>query len=226
MISRSLILLSTIILLTSCTVTNLLTSSVKPSEITNLKLLEPYSYIKIIEKGNRAKPDDSASVISKQFNISVLENLKDQIPITGEIFLTDTSTNKLLEKEYESIFMVADKNQNITNLKIPPTIDKLLEANETRFGLIIVCTGFTRVKGNYGKQVAKGAALGLLTLGMYYQSPIKAYSTIYAMILDSKEDNVSFYRKAYNPDFEPLDQSMLKKQYKKIFEGYFYNVKQ
>jgi hypothetical protein len=210
------------IILSSCTATRLLTSNVQPAEVTNLKLLEPYSYISMIKKGNRGQLDDSISSISKQLNINVLKTFNGQLPITGDIILTDSAINKTLEKEYENLVLTAERNKNIANLKITPALDKILEANDTRFGLIVICTGFTRLKGNYGKEIVKGAALGILTLGMYYQTPIKAYSTIYAMIVDSKEDNVAFYRKSFKQDLEPLDQSVLTSQYKKIFEGYFW----
>ena len=213
------------ILLSSCTATKLLTSNVQASEVTDLKLLEPYSYISMIKKGNRGQLDDSISAVSKQMNINVIKGFNGQIPITGDIFLTDSAINKTLEEEYENLILTADRNKNITNLRITPTLDKVLEANNTRFGLIVICTGFTRIKGNYGKEIAKGAALGILTLGMYYQTPVKAYSTIYAMIVDSKEDNVAFYRKSFKEDMEPLDQEVLTNQYKKIFEGYFWTKK-
>jgi hypothetical protein len=222
---NTIFLIISCIILSSCTATKLLTSNVQPSEITDLKLFEPHSYISIIKKGNKGEVDDSISSISEQLNISVLNSFNGQIPISGNIILTDATTNKILEKECENLIITADRNKNISNLKIPPTLDKVLEANKSRFGLIIVCTGFTRQKGNYGKEIAKGAALGLLTLGMYYQTPIKAYSTIYTMILDSKENNVAFYRKSYKQNMEPLDQSVLTNQYKKIFDGYFWTTK-
>jgi hypothetical protein len=213
------------LILVSCTTTKFLTSNVNPNEISDLKFLEPYSYISKISKGNRGQLDDSLSIKSKQLIIKVLESLKGQIPITGEIILSDTSINRTLEKEFESLILTADRSRNISNLKITPTIDKILEANGVRFGLLTVGTGFTRLKGNYGKQVAKGAALGILTLGMYVQTPIKAYSTIYVMIVDSKEDNISFFRKSYLQDKEPLDENVLTKQFKDIFKGYFLTTK-
>jgi len=222
---QTIFLILSCIILSSCTATKLLTSNVQPTEVTNLKLLEPYSYISMIKKGNRGQLDDSISSISKQLNINVLKSFNGQIPITGDIILIDSTINKDLEKECENLILTAERNKNISNLKITPTLDKILEANDTRFGLIIICTGFTRLKGNYGKEIAKGAALGILTLGMYYQIPIKAYSTIYAMIVDSKEDNVAFYRKSFKQDLEPLDQEVLTNQYKKIFEGYFWTTK-
>jgi len=222
---QTIFLILSCIILSSCTATKLLTSNVQPTEVTNLKLLEPYSYISMIKKGNRGQLDDSISSISKQLNINVLKSFNGQIPITGDIILIDSTINKDLEKECENLILTAERNKSISNLKITPTLDKILEANDTRFGLIIICTGFTRLKGNYGKEIAKGAALGILTLGMYYQTPIKAYSTIYAMIVDSKEDNVAFYRKSFKQDLEPLDQEVLTNQYKKIFEGYFWTTK-
>jgi hypothetical protein len=216
------ILIFCCLVLSSCTASKILTSNVKPAEVTDLKILEPFSYISMIKKGNRSQLDDSISSISKQLLLKVLENYKGQLPQTGKIILSDTAIKNSLEKEYELLILTADRTKSIANLKITPTLDKILEANETRFGLVIISTGFTRAKGNYGKQVAKGAALGILTLGMYYQVPVKAYSTIYAMIVDSKLDNVAFFRKSFLQDMEPLDESGLTKQFKKIFDGYFW----
>ena len=214
-----------LIVLYSCTITKPLTYRIPPSEVTDLRLLEPHSYISIIKKGDKEELDDSLSTISKQLIIKVLRDLKNQIPLTGEIFLTDSTVNKSLEKEIESLILTADQSNNISNLKITPTIDKILEANDVRFGLLTVSTGFTRISGNYGKQIAKGAGLAIVTLGMYYKTPIKSYSTIYAMIVDSKEDNISFYRKSYLQDNEPLDESVLINQFNNVFEGYFITTK-
>jgi len=206
----------------SCTVTKPLTSDVTPAEVTDLKLLEPYSYVSMIRKGNQGELDDSISAVSKQLNIDALKNLSGKIPLTGEIFLTDSAVNHQLEKEYEYLLLTADKKKDITSLKITPALDKVLESNETRFGLLVVASGFTRVKGNYGKQVLKGAALGLLTLGMYVPTPVKAYSTVYAMIVDAQKDNVAFFRKSFLQDQEPINPNILTKQYEDIFEKYFW----
>lgn len=206
----------------SCTVTKPLTSDVTPAEVTDLKLLEPYSYISMIKKGNQGELDDSISDISKQLNMDALKSYTGKIPLKGEIFLTDSTVNHQLEKEYEQLILTAEKNRDITHLRITPTLDKVLESNETRFGLVVVSSGFTRVKGNYGKQVLKGAALGILTMGMYYQTPVKAYSTVYAMIVDAQKDNVAFFRKSFLQDQEPINPNVLSKQYEDIFEKYFW----
>ena len=173
------------------------------------------------KKNNRGELDDSLSAVSRELIGKVLHDLKGQVPLTGEIILSDSAINKTLEKEFESLILTADKTGNISTLKITPVIDRILEANNTRFGLLTVSTGFTRARGNYGKQVAKGAGLAILTLGMYYQTPVKAYSAMYVMIVDSKDDNISFFRKSYLQDKEPLDETVLTKQFKDIFKGYF-----
>jgi len=213
------------IIASSCTASKLLTSDVKPDEVKDLHLLEPFSYISKITKGNRGQLNDSVSFISKQLIIKVLENFKGQIPLTGQIILSDSAVNSNLEKEIESLCLSAERLNNISNLRITPTIDKILEANGVRFGLITVGTGFTRIKGNYGKEVAKGAVLGILTLGMYYQTPVKANSTIYALIVDSKENNISFFRKSFLQDNEPLDENVLTRQFKDLFTDYFWTTK-
>ncbi len=209
------------VILSSCTTSKPLTSTILPSEVTDLNILEPFSYITMIKKGNRGELDDSLSASSKNLIIKVLEDFSGRIPITGTIILQDSSVRSNLENEYESLITTADRNRIISNLKITPTIDKILETNNVRFGLITVATGLTRVKGNYGKQVAKGVGLAILTLGMYTETPVKSYSTVYAMIVDSKDNNVAFFRSSYLQDKEPLDEAVLKNQFERIFKGYF-----
>jgi hypothetical protein len=209
----------------SCTITKPLTSVVKPIEVTDLQCIEPFSYISLIEKGNRTKYNEALSRESKQLLIKVSNNYKDQIPIKGEIFVADTIVKRKLENEIKFLCLTADRQRSIQNIKLTPVIDSLVELTGNRFGLITVSTGFTRAKGNYGGQVAKGAAMGILTLGMYYQTPIKSYSTVYAMIVDAKENNIAFYRKSFLQDKNPLDEAVLMKQFQKIFEGYFWTKK-
>lgn len=90
----------------------MLTSDIKSEEITDLKLLEPYSYISMIKKGNKGEIDDSVSNISKNLNINILKNFDSRLPITGEIVLTDTEINKTLEKEFEYLVLTADRSKN------------------------------------------------------------------------------------------------------------------
>jgi hypothetical protein len=118
--------------------------------------------------------------------------------------------------------MTAERNRSIKNIPITPLIDSLLNANVKRFGLIIVQSGFTRTKGNFGGQIAKGIGMGILTMGMYYQTPIKANSTLYAMIVDNRNKNVAFYNKSVLQDKEPTEKENIIRQLNNIFEKYFW----
>jgi len=206
----------------SCMTTKLVTSNVKATEIADLQLIDPLSLIFRIESGNKGYYNDSLSNISKQYITSYLNSLNGKIPLTGNIFVSDTAIKNKLNAEIGFLFSSAYRPKDVPSIKITPIIDSLLEANQKRFGLIIVTTGYTRAKGNFGKQLAKGAAIGLLTLGWVTPMPYRASSIIYAMIVDSKEKNISFVRRSTQDNLEPLDHSVINNQIKDIFEGYFW----
>lgn len=185
-------------------------------------MLEPVSYISFVETGNKARYDDSISQSSQALVAKTLKSFSDKIPVTGETTVTDPRKKQKLTKEIEYLCLSAEKQRSISNLKITPTIDSLLENKGKRFGLITISTGFTRRKGNFGGQVAKGVLTGVLTLGMYSQTPIKANSTLYVMIVDSKDNNIAFFKKSTLQDKDPLNEEVISKQIQKVFEGYFW----
>ncbi|HPI20176.1 MAG TPA: hypothetical protein PKY56_07380, partial [Candidatus Kapabacteria bacterium] len=59
-------------------------------------------------------------------------------------------------------------------------------------------------------------------LGFYSETPIESYSNLCIMIVDSKENNIAFFRKSSLKEEEPYDSEVLKKQIFDIFEGYFW----
>ena len=216
-----------ILLCTSCSTSNLLTSDVKPVEITKMLKIEPFSYISLIEKGNQAKLNDSISNITKVILNESLETFSEKLRLSSqEIKLTDSLGRKELEEEIRILIMSADRNKNVQNIYITPFLDSLLSVNNERFGLIIVQSGFTRTKGNYIGQAAKGIGIGILTgvlTGMAYtQTPIKSNSTLYAMILDNQNKNIAFYNKSVLQDKEPTEKGNIIKQLNKVFEKYFW----
>jgi hypothetical protein len=210
--------------ISSCTTTKPLTSAVQPTEVNDIQKFETYAYITLIESGNRGKLNDTISKKSKLVFDETLSEFK-SIPLTGSILPTDTVTQKRIEREIEYLCISADRQRSISSLKLTPVLDSLLDIGGKRFGLITVTTGFTRDKGNYGGQIAKGIGMGILTMGMYYQTPIKANSTVFTMIIDAKENNIAFFKKSSLQDKEPLDKAVLTKQIQKLFEGYFWTKK-
>ena len=85
-----------------------------------------------------------------------------------------------------------DGRVRVKDIPIPPTIDSILEARNERFGLLAYSRGFVRTDDNYDKEVGKGVAVGLLTLGTYYSLPYK-YATLGGIVIvDSQNDNIAF----------------------------------
>jgi hypothetical protein len=92
--------------------------------------------------------------------------------------------------------------------------------NNIDYAICIYHSGFSRERGNYGAQIAKGFAIGLLTLGMYYTTPIKASSNIFICILDRRNLNIALYGKNLRQDFEPGEKKNTDRQLNKIFDKY------
>jgi len=202
-----------------------LTNDIKPVETTDILKIEPFSYISLIEKGNKSVINDSISNITKKILDESLETFREKLHLSsGEIKLTDSIERVKLEEEIRDLIISADSKKNVKNVPITPLLDSLLNTNNKRYGLIIVQSGFTRTKGDYRGQIAKGVGLGVLTgvlTGMaYYQVPIKAHSTLYAMIYDNQNKNITFYNKS-SQDKEPTPKGNIIKQFNKVFEKYF-----
>ncbi len=219
--TRLLCLFAALTFLNSCTTSKALTSKVLPTEVNDIQRFETFSYITLIEAGNKGKLNDTLSRKVKEIFHEALTSFS-SIPLTGTIYAKDITVQKEIEREVEYLCLSADSQRSISGLKLTPVLDSLLDVGGKRFGLITITTGFTRAKGNYGGQIAKGAAIGILTLGLGTQTPIKATSTVYAMIVDAKDNNVAFFRKSFLQDKEPLDKSIMTKQIQKIFDGYFW----
>jgi hypothetical protein len=209
-----------LVVLSSCVNTKPLTSAVLPEEVRDIQKFETISKITFIEQGNQGDFNERMSAEAKGIFTDLLTSYK-EIPIAGKISVTDTVLQNQLEKEIQFLCSVAAIRRSIKELKITPLLDSLLETGGHRFGLLTITTGFTRSKANYRAQVLEGAATGLLTLGMYSQTPIRASSSVYAMIVDAQDENIAFFKVSYLQDEEPLEREVYKGHIIKIFQGYF-----
>lgn len=221
---RHLIILVSIMALASCGTNKYLTSSTtKATEINNVSFFHPLSYIQYIEKGNKAMPSDSLSEITSKNLTSLLECNKVTLRLSKEIFIDDDSTKGKMEDELAYLARLISQRKKLDGISIPYTIDSILKSNNQRFALATVATGFGRRKGNYGGQVAKGAAVGILTLGMAVPTPVKSNIILYAFIFDNTKDEITYFKKSQPVEKEPTDVHALEKQLLKLFDGYLYD---
>ena len=223
---RHLIILVSILTLTSCGVNKHLASSTTTStEINNVDYFKPLSYIQFIEKGNRAALSDSLSKITSENLGLLLEKNKTSLRLNREIPFPNDTVKAKVEDELAYLVRLITQRKKLNGIPLPYTIDSILKNNNQRFALATIATGFGRRKGNYGGQVAKGAAVGILTLGMVIPTPVKSNLTLYAFIFDADKDEITYYKKSMPVEKEPTDQQVMDKQLIKLFNGYLYDKK-
>ncbi|MGY0408568.1 MAG: hypothetical protein ACWIPJ_09490, partial [Polaribacter sp.] len=80
-------------------------------------------------------------------------------------------------------------------------------------------------KGNYLGQAAKGVVVGVLTLGLFAPIPIKSNLTLHTIIVDSKKNEISFYKSTLPIEEPPTNEIIIKKQLDKLYENYLFKKK-
>ena len=221
---RTLFSLAICLILTACG-TKLPYISADKSELTEIACFYPFSYIEFIETGNQTKYNDSLSREAEMLHRNILENHSKTFRITARIPLADEQNQASLEDEVNMLISRITQSKGLKQQAIPATMDSLLKTSGKRFGLITVNTGFSRIKGNYGRQVAANVALGVITgvlTGIsWYQVPTKASSTVYTMIDDSMKGEIVFFDHS-TVEANPLDDGVIEKQLTKLINHCFY----
>lgn len=219
---KQLLILASALILTSCGANQFLTSSVSANEISDMKYFEPLSYIQYIEKGNKSKFSDSLSVITQSKLDSLLTKNKSKLRLTNKIAIENDTLKVKVEKEIGYLAQLITQKGKLEGIPLTPAIDSILESNNQRFAMATAATGFGRRKGNYGGQVAKGIAVGILTLGMVVPTPVKSNLSLHVFIFDAEKNEVAFYKRSFPVEKEPTDTDILEKQLILLFNGYFY----
>ena len=157
------------VLLTSCGTNKFLKSTVKADEIKDVEYFESFAYIQLIEKENKPQFSDSLSNITQTRIDSILANKKQELRLNNKISIKNDTLVAMVENELGQLTQQIFQQRNLDGIRLTPTIDSILESRNQRFAMATIATGFGRKKGNYGGQVAKGIAVGILTLGMATQ---------------------------------------------------------
>ena len=186
----------------SCTTNRGFVSAVKRTEIQQVQQFEPFVFVGIVEEGDKVAYSDSLTRIAQELFETALS--KDEIlPVTGTIVIEDSIVNNRIQYEIYMMMSYIDGRVRVKDIPIPPTIDSILEARNERFGLLAYSRGFVRTDDNYDKEVGKGVAIGLLTLGTYYSLPYKYVTHGGIVIVDSQNDNIAFVN-TENYQYHPL----------------------
>lgn len=197
----------------SCTANRGFVSSVKRAEIQQVQQFEPFVIVGIVEKGDKISYNDSLTGIAQGLFETALSEDK-TLPVTGKIVVEDSIVNNRIQYEIYMMMRYIDGRVRVKDIPIPPTIDSILEARNKRFGSLAYSRGFVRTDDNYDREVGKGVAVGLLTLGTYYSLPYKCMTQGGIVIVDSQNNNIAFVS-TENFDYHPLKA----KTYQKLMTG-------
>jgi hypothetical protein len=216
------ILAASILLLSSCASSKFKTNGTDPSTITELSILEPVSYIHGINKGNQSELSDSLSFYSQVLWTDVIKQNQYRLPTISKLNIDDVHESSIIAQQTVEFLDMLAVSKNIQNVPVPPMVIAALDAEQSRYGLLSVHSGFTRRKGNYTGQILKSIGIGVLTMGMYYPVPSKSNSTLFIAIVDNQTSQPVFFKTSTLMDKEPLDPKVLNKQLDKLFKGYFW----
>ena len=192
----------------SCTANRGFVSSVKRAEIQQVQQFEPFVIVGIVEKGDKISYNYSLSVIAQ----GLFEDKT--LPVTGKVVVEDSIVNNKIQYEIYMMMRYIDGRVRVKDIPIPPTIDSILEARNKRFGSLAYSRGFVRTDDNYDREVGKGVAVGLLTLGTYFSLPYKCVTQGGIVIVDSQNNNIAFVS-TESFDYHPLKA----KTYQKLMTG-------
>ena len=190
--------------------------------IDSLHIFPPIGYINV-PSGRELVPNDSLNKI-------FLENFREVIPNTTNIQVNIMDQEYDLPDTLKKYFVSSTKKFSkltpdvFSSIPLGPNFNEMVKDLPGRFYGIIFYQGFEQ-KINYGKEIAKSAAIGLataaLTGGLFYvvTAPVDPYLTSYIVIIDKQENKFLFYKRSYYTG-SPLKKEKLQKNYIKVFKKY------
>ena len=208
--------------LSSCGGSRYIAHHTPASTIDELALFRPFALVGYIDKGNRILPSDSMSSVTAALLDSTARAHGNRLRIDTCLDYADACLGQAVFQEIDVLTQRMRATKNKGPVPISPVLDSLLESRGYRYGMTLVATGHGRRKGNYGGQVAKSAAVGILTLGMYVPIPIKADLTLYALIVDSERDEVVFSDRTLPYEKSPPDPRVVEDRLTLVFEDYYF----
>jgi hypothetical protein len=195
----------------------------KFSEIDSLHFLHIPSQISSIRTANKSEFNkvfsDSASLL---IDSSFLAALPSNIILKKLIQESDFERIKY-NKECLKLMAQIESKRKIKGIIVSDSLLKGLDNQNIKYLLVTYNFGFTREKGNFGNQVAKGIGVGIITLGMFVPITIKANSTIISMIIDVPNKNLAFYHRNIG-EYEPLIPKNVMRQAKESIDFYRFKV--
>ena len=173
--------------------------------------------------GNQPKYllNDSLSEVLRQKVYSNINKNKKKYKIDNKIASKDEAINLKIKKELADLFYQCKSKLSIKNIKLPPTIDSVLESKNKRYALAFSGLGFSYNKESFLEKTSIISA-SITTLGIVSGPPIKNQISFYSIIMDSKENNIAYVRSTLIEENTPTDSNVIRRQLDKLFEDNTY----
>lgn len=193
-------------------------SNVTRADIRQLSQFEMLANVGEIEKGNKIIHNDSLTQVAQTLFATALAQEK-ALPITETIVIKDSTVYNKVQYEIYVLKNCLERNVRPKDLPVPPTIDSILCARNERFGMLVYDWGFVRSTSNYAGQVAKGIAIGILTMGTFYTVPYKDMTRSGILIYDTMNHNFAYVAAAAR-ESSPLEEKTYQRQMKDLMKIY------
>ena len=194
----------------SCTSTRYIADSLKTYAPTDIALIEPYTDMSYIQKGNQAEYDDSLSWLAHETLLDCLEDNASTFPYGEILYLNDKDTwrNIALDVDYLLEQCRGCARSTIAKYPIPESLATFMADNGLPYAMLLWHEGMMRSPKNYANQVAVDAAvtLGFMALSVlntvllhspsytyYYGTPVKETSQFTVAVANADEGTLSFY---------------------------------
>lgn len=193
--------------MTSCASSRYISkSSIDPE--TGFALIEPFTWIEYMDSDRNTTYDDSLSWTCSRI-------------ITEEIIASGLPLNQLIELNFDSNESYIDAITSIKGIQtkkagrypIPIELDRLLEENGQRYGIVVFAEGFSRDSKGYMKDVLLGVAITAVTMLVSFGTvavtniPYKSALDMYLAVIDSQENCIVYYKCRAGEDLEPTRRS-------------------
>ena len=225
---KRLVLIAAIVLSASCLTYHYVSEDA--ASVDDITLILPYSRVFYIDKDGESY-DEEQSARQQKILTGLLYGMG--LPIKDTLNVVGLPNQKDLDEEIS--FLPAINPKEVGNLNSDGPVDKLLEKNGARYGLILFSEGFVKDKALYKSEVAKtlivgvvgglvgaaiGGALGGSGIGMsYVATPGWAYgSSLYAMLIDTQTDKVLYYNRVNPEERNPMKSETLASQLEKLLK--------
>lgn len=228
------ILLPFLLMMAACTGPKYLSSKkVKASAITSLEFLRPVTPVIWVKQKNDGDFNDSLSLRAEATIRESLFKLQDKLPTLHPVVITDTAVHITVCKEIITACRTSSAYNSIHVLPLPPSVDKFLELNGKRFGILVFYSGYKRSMESYNwvkRKTGINNMLNILTLpgvgGLPFvpvqiTNAYKSEMALDVMIVDAFENKIIFFNESFIKDKDPADPAVVTNELSKMLLGYF-----